>query len=823
MRTDRLNIRGKLVAICMVSTATALAVASAGFLAFDYRQMRTAAIAAQLSQARIVAGNCTAAVSFNDAEAATATLATLTANRAVEAAAVYAADGSALARYARPGGGGGDAGPAVPDHPPQAGSRLDRGAIETCEPIDLNGRSIGWAYVRGDLRDLRAHLRDGTLMVVAMLAGTLAATVPLVARLQRVVSDPILRLTEAARAVTGGQDYAIRVGTGADAARGDELGVLIGCFNEMLGQIERRDAALTAHRATLEADVEARTAQLRQTNADLTVAKERAEAASVAKTAFLANMSHEIRTPMTAILGYADVMLMPSQTVSDRVNSLQVIRRNARHLMELINDVLDISKIEADRMTAERVPTDAAQVVADVAGMLRPRAQAKQVDLCVHFLGAFPRSVLTDPLRLKQVLVNLIGNAIKFTEHGQVDVVVHAEPAPAGPAAGPPAGRQVLIDIRDSGIGMTAEQIGRLFQPFSQADGSMSRKFGGTGLGLAISKRLAGLMGGDVTVTSTPGRGSTFTIRIDGGTDDGVPWATGLSESLLQPVVPDEADQDVRLDGARILLAEDGYDNQRLISLYLATAGATVTVVENGRLAVDRLAGETFDVVLMDMQMPEMDGYSAAAELRRRGFAAPVVALTAHAMSEDRARCLAAGCTDYLTKPVDHDLLLRTVFGYLPPEAKARVNATAPTVAAAPPAAAVPLPPAAPAAASPPPANPAGMPMPRSAKAAEAMRGAIQAFVGRLPERVDHLLQLSAAGDLAELKRALHQIKGVGAGFGFPRITEVAGRAEQAVVTQAALERVRADVDELVAVIRGIDGFDKGAPGRAQPDVAHRG
>ncbi len=515
---------------------------------------------------------------------------------------------------------------------------------------------------------------------------------------------------------------------------------------------------------------------------------------------------------------------MPGLTQSDRVNSLQVIRRNARHLMELINDVLDVCKIEAEKMTVEREPTDAAQVVVDVAAMLRPRAMAKGLSLLVHFVGAFPKLVRTDPLRLRQSLVNLIGNAVKFTEHGQVDVVVRADRRPGGATA-------VHVDVRDTGIGMTPEQVGRLFQPFSQADGSMSRKFGGTGLGLAISKRLAKLMGGDVTVASAPGRGSTFTVSVDGGPDDGRAWATGLSESLLQPVPSDDADEEVKLDGARVLLAEDGFDNQRLITLYLTMAGAEVTLAENGRVALDRLAaaaagaagGRPFDVVLMDMQMPEMDGYSAAAEARRRGVALPIVALTAHAMSDDRARCLAAGCSDYLTKPIDRDLLLRTVLSHLPADARGRqaAPADAPQVAAPTPVTAgqPPVTVGQPPVTAAPPA-----PAPRSAKVAAAMRGATDAFVGRLPERVDQLLRLTADGDLAELRRALHQLKGVGAGFGFPRMTELAGRAEQAVSAQAAVERVRAEVDELVGMIRGVDGYGKGGQGHAEePNAAHRG
>jgi signal transduction histidine kinase/HPt (histidine-containing phosphotransfer) domain-containing protein/ActR/RegA family two-component response regulator len=801
-----MKLRGKLIALAMAVTTVALLTACGAFLAYDYGQIKAGIADAMTSHAEMIGGNCTAAISFVDAVSATATLNTLAKQPVVEAAAVYVTGGAQLAKYVRVGAGA----PPV-TAPPFMGTRMDAAHVEVCLPVELDGRQVGRVYVRADLRQLHDHLLASSRAVLIVLAGTTVGAYLLVGRLQRRISGPILELTAVARAVSRGKDYALRVGT--RGGRTDELGELIDGFNDMLAQIQARDAELTSHRAHLEEAVASRTAELSRSNVDLVHAKERAEAASVAKTAFLANMSHEIRTPMTAILGYADVMLMPQQTMSDRIDSLQVIRRNARHLMELVNDILDVSKIEAEQMTVEHVPTDAAPVVADVASMLRPRAQAKGLDLQVHFIGAFPKLVQTDPLRLRQVLVNLVGNAVKFTSTGQIDLVVRAERTAGG-------GRTVYVDVRDTGIGMTAEQIGRLFKPFSQADGSMSRKFGGTGLGLTISKRLAVLMGGDVTVASTPGAGSTFTARFDVGPDDGVPWVTGLTESVLHGVATEQADREVRLDGARLLLAEDGFDNQRLLTLYLTTAGATVTLAENGRLALERLAeqpaDQPFDVVLMDMQMPEMDGYSAATELRRRGVGLPVIALTAHAMSDDRARCLAAGCTDYLTKPVDPDLLLRTVFGYLPPEAKARILA-GPAASAVP--APEPVAPASCSSAAPPGASAPAMP--RSPKAAEAMRAATRAFVGRLPERVALLERLCAAGDLAQLKQTLHQLKGVGTGFGQPRLTELAARAERDVIAQAALDQVRADVDELVTMIRGIEGFDEGTPARAEPDAAH--
>ena len=395
-----------------------------------------------------------------------------------------------------------------------------------------------------------------------------------------------------------------------------------------------------------------------------------AQAASVSKTAFLANMSHEIRTPMTSIVGYAELLLDPARTPSDRVDALQVIRRNANHLLALINDVLDVSKIESGQMTVERLAVDLPGLVAEVASLCRPRAVEKGLTFGVTFEGPIPRTVHTDPLRVKQVLTNLLGNATKFTAAGGITLRVACE------------ADRVRFDVTDTGVGLSPVQRERLFQPFTQADESTTRKYGGTGLGLTISRRLARLLGGDVTVVSAPGTGSTFTATVATGDLTGVERLTQLTEAGLRPVeaAANPSAGLPRLDGRRVLLAEDGEDNQMLISLYLRSAGADVTVADNGRIglhlaAAQRDAGTPFDLILTDMQMPELDGYGLAAELRRRGFATPVIALTAHAMSGDRDRCLSAGCTDYLTKPIDRRLLVQMIDRYL--------TATPPTAAAA--------------------------------------------------------------------------------------------------------------------------------------------
>jgi signal transduction histidine kinase/ActR/RegA family two-component response regulator len=378
-----------------------------------------------------------------------------------------------------------------------------------------------------------------------------------------------------------------------------------------------------------------------------------AERADAVKSEFLSNMSHEIRTPMGAIVGYADLMLDPNQSPSDRVDAVQTIRRNGAHLLTVINDILDISKIEAGKLTVEHVATDPAQVIEEVCSLMQVRADEKELALKHLIDGPFPVTVQTDPVRLRQVLINLVGNALKFTENGGVTIKA-AFVAGARPA--------MRFDVTDTGIGMTPEQIAKLFQPFTQADASTTRRFGGTGLGLTIALNLARALGGDITVTSEPGKGTTFSATVETGPVEGVSM-----EPRQRTVLRDLAASSpmTRLDGVRILLAEDGPDNQRLLRLYLTRAGANVTLVENGRQAVDSVMKPAeqqrpFNLILMDMQMPELDGYGASSLLRAKGCRLPIIALTAHAMQGDRDKCLAAGCDDYLSKPVDCGALLAT-------------------------------------------------------------------------------------------------------------------------------------------------------------------
>lgn len=384
----------------------------------------------------------------------------------------------------------------------------------------------------------------------------------------------------------------------------------------------------------------------------------RAEAANKAKSEFLANMSHEIRTPMTAILGFAETL---HEYVADPVGeaAVQTIHRNGEHLLTVINDILDLSKIESGEFQIEYIECSPSEILLEVQQLMQVRADSKQIGLAVSIEDEIPSLVRTDPTRLRQILLNLVGNAIKFTDSGSVSLTCRV------PDTG--STDQLQFEICDSGIGMNREQIEGLFQPFVQADTSMSRRFGGTGLGLTISKRFANLLGGTITVQSEPDKGSTFKVTITAPASEDSRRVTKLSD----PAPTDVAFGQKRvgekaLDGIRILLVEDGPDNQRLISFLLRKAGAIVDIAADGLVGHNATldgesSGEGYDVILMDMQMPVMDGYTATTKLREAGFEKPIIALTAHAMTHDRRKCLEAGCADFATKPIEHQKLIETI------------------------------------------------------------------------------------------------------------------------------------------------------------------
>ncbi len=529
---------------------------------------------------------------------------------------------------------------------------------------------------------------------------------------------------------------------------------------------------------------------LEEHKVELRNAKDAAVSANQAKSEFLANMSHEIRTPMNAIMGFTDVLRRGLEDDQQkRLEYLDTIHSSSNHLLELINDILDLSKIEAGKLELEIASCSPCHIMAEVINVLRVRAQQQGINLSWMVAGRIPETIQADPTRLRQILMNVVGNAIKFTPEGQVTLTCQMDRSDPQ--------EFIQFCIVDTGIGMSPEQVGRIFQPFQQADSSTTRKFGGTGLGLSISKRFAEAMGGQIEVTSQPGIGSTFTVSICAGNLKGIRMIDGQEAKGITSARVDSGQQRAlpRIRPSRILIADDGETNRQLISLVLGKLGLDVVEAENGREAVDLACSGSVDLILLDMQMPVMDGYAAAGALREAGLATPIVALTANAMQGDADKCLAAGCNYFLPKPIDLDALtelLAKVLGQaedvlneddadttisgptseLESEQSDRDQAQTPIYSSL----------------------PVGDP---------AFRSIVERFIEGLPIKLEAMCSAWEQRDYDQLADLAHWLKGAGGTVGFAAFTEPARCLERAAREQAEVQ-IGSTLDDLIELAGAI-------------------
>jgi two-component system, sensor histidine kinase and response regulator len=638
-RFGDLSLRQKLTAISMLSASVALLGAALCFVAYERVTLRQEIHDSMVTQADMIASNSAAAIVFEAPKAAQEVLEALSADARVNGACLYTEDGRLFATYHRKG-------LTAPFRPPSVepeGERVSDGHLHLFRGIHSSGNRVGTLYLQAELAaTMLEHLvrvAQFVLLSVLVLGGM---SLLLARRTQRVISRPILKLAHTAEQVARSNDYSVRV----PQSGYDEIGTLVAHFNSMLSGIERRDLELARHRDHLEEVVKDRTRELTDANAELVAQKDRVEAAARAKSQFLANMSHEIRTPLNGIIGMTDLTLEGTSVTSEQKEYLSVVRSSAESLLSIINDILDFSKIEAGRVELEARAFDIWECTEDAARWFGLRARENHLDLVCFVHPAVPRMVVGDPVRFRQVLVNLLGNAIKFTEHGAVVLEVRLQDG-EGTACGHAS---LAVTVRDSGIGIPKEKLAEIFEPFTQADSSTTRRFGGTGLGLGISRQLVSLMGGELWVISTPGEGSVFGFSVT------FPLADDSAEDH-PPATNDELSAVLR--GRRILIATGESGTARALSETVECWGAIPSVAGDLPSLTSILSsGNRLEakpaVLLLDAELPGAESAQFVAEITRltQGRVPMIVLTLTGKSSSELERFTAQGASTCLGLPI---------------------------------------------------------------------------------------------------------------------------------------------------------------------------
>ena len=700
INSSNISIRQKLVFSIFLTGLIVSILACTTFIIYEHRSLKNNILNKVEAEAVILAIAVTPALEFFDEDAANNLLQNLAAEPSIVIAAVSTASGEVEAYFRREG-------EVAPGFPLSKMTYVKWGEnnLKINRPIMSAKEVVGTLFIQYDLNELKELARAYMWIMAAILLFLLILTWVIARLASATIAIPLMKAIEKIEAITTSKgDLSMRL----DVLGSDEISQLGRAFNIMADEIESHTI-------------------------DLAKARDEALAANQAKSSFLANMSHEIRTPLTAIIGFSESLLKHDLNQTDTDDAIDTLNRNGRHLLAIINDILDLSKIESKRLEVENLPVYPIEILNEIEQIIGTQARDKGLTFCINYFLPLPLKITSDPTRLKQILLNLCSNALKFTHSGSVQVDVSYS-----------VGLNTLcFAVIDSGIGIPEAKQGHLFQPFTQADSSTNRKYGGTGLGLCISRQLAELLGGSLNLCSNPTPGCRFEAIIATGKVgannviyDQSKLAAFRKIAVEEALVP-------QLCG-RVLLAEDWLDNQKLIAMYVKTTGADITVVENGRLAVEKALAEDFDLVLMDIQMPEMDGICATEMLRKLGYSRPIIALTANIMKGDVLKYYDSGFNHCLAKPIDRNLFFRALADHLDPdEVDARYERA------------------------------------EAIQQNSNFEDLAAEFVSNLPTvlaDVRHAMEESRWNDFEKL---MHVLKGAGGSFGYPKISALCAKIEE--------------------------------------------